>query len=59
MHLLTSDGVPEPDFTGMEHQAAALGAVEFVADNGTAQAVGVCTVDAQLVGAACLGIERY
>ena len=59
VHLLASDGVAEPDFGGMEHQAAALGAVEFVADDGTAQTVGVCTVDAQLVGATRPGIERY
>ena len=59
MHLLACHWMCEPDLGGMEHQTAALGAVEFVTDDGTAQTVGVCTVDAQLMGATRPGIERY
>ena len=57
MHFLTGDGMVEPDFGGMEHEAGALGAVELVAHNGTAKSVGMGAVDAQLVGAARLGVE--
>ena len=57
VHLFTRYGMAEPDFSGMEHQSVALRAVEFIANDGTSQAVGMSTVDAQLVGAACLGIE--
>ena len=59
MHWLACYGMREPDLGGMEHQTATLGAVEFIADDGAAQTVGVCTVDAQLVSAARLGVERY
>ena len=55
MHLLTSGWMTEPDFGSMQPETVALGAVEFVANDGAAQPVGVGTVDAQLVGAPRLG----
>ena len=57
VHLFTRYGMAEPDFSGMEHQSVALRAVELVALDGASQSVGMGAMDAQLVGAACLGIE--
>ena len=44
---------------GMEVEAVGTGAVEDVALDGTSEAVGMGAVDAELVGAACLGIELH
>ena len=44
---------------GVKHQARGSRAVETVAHNRAVQALGVRAVDAQLVGAACEGLERY
>ena len=44
---------------GMEIEAVGTGAVEDVARDGTSEAVGMGAVDAELVGAACLGIELH
>jgi hypothetical protein len=49
----------EPNLGGMQHQAVAPGSIEFVAHDGPSEAVGMGTVDAQLVCAAGLGIECY
>lgn len=57
MHGFAGYWVAEPYLGSVEHQTLALGAIELVAHDGTAQSVGVGAVDAQLVGAAGLGIE--
>jgi hypothetical protein len=41
----------------MEHQSFAFGAIEFVANDGTPQAVRMSTMNAQLVSAPCLRIK--
>ena len=57
MHRLTRHWVLEPYLLCMQVKAVRLGTIELVTLDGTAQAVGVGTVDAQLVGASCLGVE--
>ena len=47
----------EPYLCSMKHQSFALGAIELVPHNGTAQSVGMGTVDAQLMGATGMGIK--
>jgi hypothetical protein len=43
----------------MQVEAVGGTAVKLVAKDGAAEAVGVGTVHAQLVGAACMGIEGH
>lgn len=47
----------EPYLCSMKHQSFAFGAIKLVPHNGTAQSVGMGTVDAQLMGATGLRIK--
>ena len=57
MHSLTCNGVGEFYLVAVQTESFGLVAVEFIADDGTAQAIGVGTVHAQLVGASRVGPE--
>lgn len=57
MHLPFCYGMTEPYLGSVEVEAVSLGAIELVTLDRTTQAVGMGTVDAQLVGAPCLGVE--
>ena len=57
VHLLSCDGMLEGYFRCMEHQSLAFGAVEFVADDGPPQSVGMGAMDAELMGASAGRIE--
>ena len=57
MHGFACRRMGEPYLCSMEHQSFAFGAIELVADDGTPQAVGVSTMNAQLVSAPCLRIK--
>ena len=61
MHLLLRHRMPEPEFCSMKHQPLVflLDAIEFVSNNRPRQPVRMSTVDAQLMGASCLGPQRY
>ena len=57
MHLLAGDGMDETDGLGLEIEAVCLCAIEFVAHDGTAEAVGVGAVHPELVRTSGMGPE--
>ena len=59
MHLFASHGVGEPYLGSVKTKTLTLDAIELVAHDGTAQTIGVGTMDAQLVGATSLRIEGH
>ena len=54
MHFFSTYWMLEPYLGSMQTESLAFGAVEFVTNDGIAESVGVCTMDAQLVGASRL-----
>ena len=56
-HSLTRHRVGECYLVTMQTEPFGLVAVEFIADDGATETVGVSTVHAQLVGAAGVGVE--
>lgn len=57
MHPLAGDRMTELQCLGMEVEAVGGTAIERVAHDGAVQTVGMGSVDTELVGAACLGVE--
>ena len=58
MHVLVSDRMTEPYLFGMQIQAIGLGTVEFIALDRSAESFRMSAVDAQLMSAPRLWIER-
>lgn len=56
-HSLTRHRVGECYSVAVQTEPLTLSSIEFVTDDGTAQAIGVSTVHAQLVGTPRVGIE--
>ena len=56
VHTLVGDGMAELQAFGMEVQTVGCLSVKGIAHDGAVHAVGVCGMDAELVGAACFGV---
>ena len=57
MHSLTCNGVGEFYLVAVQTEPLTLSSIEFIADDGATETVGVGAVHAQLVGTAGVGIE--
>ena len=57
MHFLACDGMDEGDGLGLEIETVSLRAIEFIAHDGTAEAVGVGAVHPELVRTTSVGPE--
>ena len=54
MHFFSAYRMLEPYLGSMQTESLAFGAVEFVTNDGVTESVGMCTMNAQLVGTSCL-----
>lgn len=57
MHPLAGDRMTELQCLGVKVEAVGGTAIERIAHDGAVQAVGMGSVDTELVGTACLGVE--
>ena len=58
MHSLSCDGMDERDGLRLQIQTVSLVAIKFIAQDGTAETLGVRTVHAQLVGPSRMRPQR-
>ena len=57
MYPLAGDGMTELQCLGVKVEAVGGTAIERVAHDGAVQTVGMGSVDTELVGTACFGVE--